>query len=1053
MGFIKNLISSAQSYMDNPETEENATNPRFADFKNLSKEEDIAQQKSVIEKFMQGENTGSFQTLGYDYSRSYSEFVYGAVSSNKVQRLNSYRRMASFPEISNAIDEICDAMLNYDENGDIVSLDVNTSNNLSVLQITTLNDEFKNYISLFDLEYNYFDYARTLITDGELAFENIIDEERKSEGIIGVNILPNESFEFLVDQSSKKQGIMVYVDDPYKENGDKNNNTAGSTQGGVKTQEINAAYKEMTSPNAGTSDEVNIHLSNKTGIPLPWDQITYIDSGSYNYNKIIVYPVLEKARKAYRQLALIEDAILIYRLVRAPERLVFNVATGKLARSKAEQEVYKMMKRYQTKKFYNPLTGSVSNDYDPHQLLECLALDTKIPLLDGRTLELKEIINEFQNGKQLWAYSCDPKTGKFAPGKIDYAAVTRKNAEVMKITFDNGKSITCTPDHKFPVWEKGKTEAKDLQINDSIISFQTKKEKLKNSEKLDYLQVFDHEDNEWKYVHQVVADTFKNTLCKPFIYDKNNISLENAYEVRHHLDYNRYNNNPENLAWMNFNDHWNYHSNIGYTHKYDPKFKQKLYEKVSNTLKETYKRNPSLQENQSKYMLQRHTDVNFTKKINEKNKEWWNKNKHLFAGKYTIKINDEIVNALINIINSKKIYLKKDIITYCNNNDNMLTKIYFNLNKNNNRISGNINDKVLTQIAKYCNFNTYHDFIINVYPSYLSNHYKNNRKINSKECPIIYSHDMIKSLIDIMKTYNFKNQDELIFWLNSNKNNNFYIDFYNLNINTPQYDGIIRKQHILNLVRQNGYANFRNFKKQHMYHNHRVVKIEYLQERIDTGTLTIDQNEECHNYHLFATDSGVYTSNSYWFPKGDDSEGTTVSTLQTSASWTELPDLEYFQKKLWLALKVPMSRFLNPTVNIEKNNTITYEEYRFAKFVMRIQSRFSAGISKGFITHLKLRGMWEQYKLTERDIKVSFTPPASYDLYEQQKLLQIKFENYSTVVGDHEEMSKELAMVKYLGWSEDDLKKNREYKEKEMLWMASLKHKADKIEKTGNPYE
>ena len=101
----------------------------------------------------------------------------------------------------------------------------------------------------------------------------------------------------------------------------------------------------------------------------------------------------------------------------------------------------------------------------------CLDMNTRIPLLDGRTLPLYEIEREFKEGKELWVYSADPKTGKFAPGLVSFAGVTRRNEEVMKITLDNGQVITCTLDHKFPVWNKGKVEAKDLIVGDSMIPF------------------------------------------------------------------------------------------------------------------------------------------------------------------------------------------------------------------------------------------------------------------------------------------------------------------------------------------------------------------------------------------------------------------------------------------------------------------------------------------------------------------------------------------------------------------------------------------------------
>jgi DNA gyrase subunit B len=57
-------------------------------------------------------------------------------------------------------------------------------------------------------------------------------------------------------------------------------------------------------------------------------------------------------------------------------------------------------------------------------------------------------------------------TGEFAPGKITWAGVSRPDAQVMRITLDNGETVTCTPDHKFPVWNKGLVKAEELSIGE-----------------------------------------------------------------------------------------------------------------------------------------------------------------------------------------------------------------------------------------------------------------------------------------------------------------------------------------------------------------------------------------------------------------------------------------------------------------------------------------------------------------------------------------------------------------------------------------------------------
>ena len=118
--------------------------------------------------------------------------------------------------------------------------------------------------------------------------------------------------------------------------------------------------------------------------------------------------------------------------------------------------------------------------------MQPVAWNTPIPLMDGRIITIQELSNEIKNGKQNWVYSCNPETGKIVPGIISWAGVTRKNTEVMKITFDNGKELICTPDHKFRTKEGEWIEAKDLQPGQSLTPLYRQRKKLGNT---DYEQI------------------------------------------------------------------------------------------------------------------------------------------------------------------------------------------------------------------------------------------------------------------------------------------------------------------------------------------------------------------------------------------------------------------------------------------------------------------------------------------------------------------------------------------------------------------------------------
>lgn len=192
---------------------------------------------------------------------------------------------------------------------------------------------------------------------------------------------------------------------------------------------------------------------------------------------------------------------------RAPERRVWYIDVGNLPKMKAEQYMNEIMIKQKNRLVYDAQDGNVRDD----RKFMCYSLDTKIPLLDGRTLELQEIIKEYEQGKLNWVYSCDPTTGKFYPGPVSWAGITKRNAQVVRITFDNSKSVVCTPDHKFPVWNKGFVEAQHLTTEDSIIPGYRRKAKIGNNTTVEYEQIYKNETGTWEFTHREVSD-WKKTV-------------------------------------------------------------------------------------------------------------------------------------------------------------------------------------------------------------------------------------------------------------------------------------------------------------------------------------------------------------------------------------------------------------------------------------------------------------------------------------------------------------------------------------------------------------
>ena len=173
---------------------------------------------------------------------------------------------------------------------------------------------------------------------------------------------------------------------------------------------------------------------------------------------------------------------------------------------------------------------------------------------------------------------------------------------------------------------------------------------------------------------------------------------------------------------------------------------------------------------------------------------------------------------------------------------------------------------------------------------------------------------------------------------------------------------------------------------------------------------------------------------SFWFAKRQGSEGTQVSNLEGGANLGELDDLIYFMKKLYKSLKVPVNR-LNPESQLEDASTVLREELKFARFVIRLQQNFAVGLQHGFITHLKMRGMWDEMDIHERDLTVEFNPPRNYHELRQQQIFELQYNNFSQMT-QNESISNLLAQKKYLKWTDEEVKANREFlrKDKELNW-------------------
>ncbi len=200
----------------------------------------------------------------------------------------------------------------------------------------------------------------------------------------------------------------------------------------------------------------------------------------------------------------------------------------------------------------------------------CFTGDTKVKLTDGRSLTFKELINGSKKGEKHWTYTFNTKTKKIEIAEIKNPRLTRKNEELVEITLDNGRKVRCTHDHLFMLKSGKYKKAEELKANDSLMPLYTKSYEGKDNANLKgYETIFQPIHNKWEFTHHL-AD---NLNMEQGTYNRS------AGRVRHHKDFNKLNNNPDNILRIHWGDHWKLHKELtSKRHRNDSEYVRKLAE-------------------------------------------------------------------------------------------------------------------------------------------------------------------------------------------------------------------------------------------------------------------------------------------------------------------------------------------------------------------------------------------------------------------------------------------------------------------------------------------
>lgn len=264
----------------------------------------------------------------------------------EAELVTKYREMAGHPEVENAVDDIVNEAIVVEDNKKIIDINLDKtkfSPNIKKL----IQDEFEQVLTLLEFDKMAFELFRRWYIDGRLYYHVVIDVTNPEEGIKELRYIDPRKLRKVREIAKKRD----------------NKNQALAT----KTVQEYFLYNDKGFQNKAGEVGTN---SAAAGLKIAADSIVHVTSGLLDPNNTIVLSHLHKAIKPLNQLRALEDATIIYRISRAPERRIFYIDVGNLPKMKAEQYMRDMMQRHKNKVVYDASTGEIRDDRKFMTMLE-----------------------------------------------------------------------------------------------------------------------------------------------------------------------------------------------------------------------------------------------------------------------------------------------------------------------------------------------------------------------------------------------------------------------------------------------------------------------------------------------------------------------------------------------------------------------------------------------------------------------------------------------------------------------------------------------------------
>jgi hypothetical protein len=261
------------------------------------------------------------------------------VVRNEIELITRYREMSMQPELETAIDEIVNEAIVNDDSESGVELDTDELKQPENIK-KKIREEFDYVLKLLDFGNMGHELFRRWYTDGRLFYHVIIDDKSPQKGIQELRYI-----------------------DPRRIRKIREIQKAKDTESGM---EIIKSMKEYYLYNERGMIGAHSNLGTKIAI----DAVVNVNSGLMDSKRAMVLSYLHKAIKPLNQVRMVEDATVIYRLSRAPERRVFYIDVGNMPTIKAEQYLRDVMVKYRNKLVYDSSTGEIKDDRKHLSMLE-----------------------------------------------------------------------------------------------------------------------------------------------------------------------------------------------------------------------------------------------------------------------------------------------------------------------------------------------------------------------------------------------------------------------------------------------------------------------------------------------------------------------------------------------------------------------------------------------------------------------------------------------------------------------------------------------------------